>query len=34
MWEPAADGPEGFYLAVGFEKIGELFGETVGAMKV
>lgn len=34
MWEPAADGPEGFYLAVGFEKIGELFGETVGAMAV
>ena len=34
LWEPAADGPEGFYLAVGFEKVGELFGETVGAMNV
>lgn len=34
LWEPAADGPEGFYLAVGFEKTGELFGETVGVMRV
>ncbi|HEX5858508.1 MAG TPA: GNAT family N-acetyltransferase [Microbacterium sp.] len=34
LWDPAEDGPEGFYLKVGFEKVGELFGETVGAMKV
>jgi diamine N-acetyltransferase len=34
LWEPAADGPEGFYLAVGFEKAGELFGETIGVMRV
>lgn len=33
LWEPGADGPEGFYLACGFEKTGEeLFGEVVGAL--
>ncbi len=32
LWEPAPDGPEGFYLSVGFEKTGELFGETVGTL--
>jgi diamine N-acetyltransferase len=34
LWEPADDGPERFYLAVGFEKTGELFGETVGTLHV
>jgi diamine N-acetyltransferase len=32
LWEPADDGPEGFYLRLGFVKTGELFGETVGAL--
>lgn len=34
LWDPAPDGPEQFYLRVGFEKTGELFGETVGTRKV
>ncbi|WP_141939623.1 GNAT family N-acetyltransferase [Microbacterium sp. SLBN-154] len=34
LWNPAPDGPERFYLRVGFEKTGELFGETVGTRKV
>jgi diamine N-acetyltransferase len=34
LWDPADDGPEKFYLRVGFEKTGELFGETVGTLKV
>lgn len=34
LWNPAEDGPEQFYLRVGFEKSGELFGETVGVMRV
>jgi diamine N-acetyltransferase len=32
LWEPADDGPEGFYLRLGFVKTGELFGETVGTL--
>jgi diamine N-acetyltransferase len=32
LWEPASDGPEGFYLALGFRKTGELFGEVVGTL--
>ncbi|WP_223171330.1 GNAT family N-acetyltransferase [Microbacterium sp. NIBRBAC000506063] len=32
LWDPAEDGPEGFYLKAGFEKTGELFGETVGTL--
>lgn len=34
LWDPAPDGPEGFYLSVGFEKTGELFGETVGTLQL
>ena len=34
LWDPAEDGPEKFYLTVGFDKVGELVGETVGAMRV
>jgi diamine N-acetyltransferase len=34
LWDPAEDGPERFYLRVGFHKVGELFGETVGVMNV
>jgi diamine N-acetyltransferase len=34
LWNPAEDGPEGFYLRVGFEKVGEMYGETVGALTV
>lgn len=34
LWDPADDGPGQFYLRVGFEKTGELFGETVGTLKV
>lgn len=34
LWDPADDGPEKFYLRVGFEKTGELFGETVGTLAV
>lgn len=32
LWEQADDGPEGFYLAVGFRPEGELFGERVGVL--
>lgn len=32
LWEQAADGPEGFYLAVGFRPEHELFGERVGVL--
>jgi diamine N-acetyltransferase len=31
LWEKGADGPEGFYLTLGFVPTGELFGEVVGA---
>ena len=34
LWDPAPDGPEQFYLRVGFQKAGELFGETVGVLPV
>lgn len=35
LWEPGDEGPEGFYLSVGFEPTGEeLFGEIVGAKAV
>ena len=34
LWEGADDGPEGFYLKLGFRKNGELFGETVGVLEV
>lgn len=34
LWDPAPDGPEGFYLRVGFQKTGELFGETIGTRMV
>ena len=30
LWEKGEDGPEGFYLRLGFVPTGELFGETVG----
>ncbi|SDH25262.1 GNAT family N-acetyltransferase [Agrococcus jejuensis] len=33
LWEPGDDGPEGFYLRLGFVQTGEiLFGEVVGAL--
>lgn len=32
LWDPAPDGPEQFYLKVGFRADGELFGETVGVL--
>jgi diamine N-acetyltransferase len=32
LWDPAPDGPEGFYLRLGFRPDGELFGETVGVL--
>lgn len=34
LWDPAPDGPEQFYLRLGFQKAGELFGETVGVLAV
>ncbi|WP_431796851.1 GNAT family N-acetyltransferase [Microbacterium kunmingense] len=34
LWDPAPDGPEGFYLRVSFQKTGELFGETIGTRMV
>lgn len=34
LWEPAPDGPEGFYLRLGFRPVGELFGEVVGELDV
>jgi diamine N-acetyltransferase len=34
LWDPAPDGPEKFYLKVGFRPVGELFGETVGELDV
>jgi diamine N-acetyltransferase len=34
LWEPAEDGPEGFYLKLGFRPVGELFGEVVGELAV
>jgi diamine N-acetyltransferase len=35
MWEPGDDGPQGFYLKLGFEMTGEeMFGEVVGALTV
>ena len=32
MWVQAPDGPEGFYLKLGFRKEGELFGERIGVL--
>lgn len=32
LWDPASDGPGGFYLRLGFRPDGELFGETVGVL--
>jgi diamine N-acetyltransferase len=34
LWEKGPDGPEGFYLKLGFVPTGELFGEVVGAKQV
>ena len=34
MWEQAPDGPEGFYLKLGFRKEGELLGEQVGVLEL
>jgi len=34
LWDPSEDGPERFYLKLGFERTGELFGETVGTLRV
>jgi diamine N-acetyltransferase len=34
LWEKGADGPEGFYLKLGFVPVGELFGEVVGAKQI
>jgi diamine N-acetyltransferase len=34
LWEPADDGPGGFYLRLGFRPAGELFGETVGVLEL
>lgn len=34
LWERGADGPEDFYLTVGFVPTGELFGEVVGTKDI
>jgi diamine N-acetyltransferase len=34
LWVPGPDGPEGFYLKLGFVPIGELFDQVVGAKHV
>ncbi len=34
LWVSGEDGPEQFYLRVGFRKIGELFGEVVGELRL
>jgi diamine N-acetyltransferase len=34
LWEKGPDGPEGFYLKLGFVPTGELFGEVVGAKHI
>jgi diamine N-acetyltransferase len=34
LWEPGEAGPEAFYLRLGFEPQGELFGEIVGALEL
>jgi diamine N-acetyltransferase len=35
LWEPGDEGPEAFYLRIGFVPTGEvLFGETVGALEL
>ena len=34
LWEKGQDGPEGFYLKLGFVPVGELFGEVVGAKQI
>jgi len=34
LWVGGPDGPEGFYLELGFVPIGELLGEVVGAKQV
>ena len=34
-WHPGEDGPEGFYLSLGFRRTGELSGEqTVGELRL
>ena len=34
LWVKDQDGPEGFYLKLGFVPIGELFGQVVGAKHI
>jgi diamine N-acetyltransferase len=34
LWVKGPDGPEGFYLKLGFVPIGELFGQVVGARHI
>jgi diamine N-acetyltransferase len=34
LWEKGAEGPEGFYLRLGFVPTGELFGEVVGVKDI
>jgi diamine N-acetyltransferase len=34
LWEKGAEGPEGFYLRLGFVPTGELFGEVVGTKEL
>jgi diamine N-acetyltransferase len=34
LWEKGSDGPEGFYLTLGFVPTSELFGEIVGAKDI
>jgi diamine N-acetyltransferase len=34
LWEKGPDGPEGFYLTLGFTPTGELFGEIVGSKDI
>ncbi|HEY6746673.1 MAG TPA: GNAT family N-acetyltransferase [Mycobacteriales bacterium] len=34
LWEKGEEGPEGFYLSLGFVPTGELFGEIVGSKDV
>lgn len=34
LWEKGDEGPEGFYLKLGFVPTGELFGEVVGAKDI
>jgi len=34
LWVKGLDGPEGFYLRLGFVPVGELFGQVVGAKRI